>query len=369
MNTIELKEKIDVILDDEYSKRKNSIYTKRYSRKLESLPKSKIGEPVTINVRYGEIYEIYDEYKVFPQNLPDTKNIELSYPNLELLLKLYERIRHSPELTNYFINYLFNFWKKIYICFLTNETLIKLNKFDRLLKFIPYFDNPSLKHFLMTLDELLFFEYTLFTEKQLNTIKEHVNILFKVKFPKPEDRKSNKQICGKGESILRRINLIFHNALSQSLNEGTDFQINLDRKKVKEKMSVFGFDDVLLQALDRIEEIYWDTSKDKFDNSMAMDKLRTFWERIVELICKKIKEKTNLPYPKTENTKMGNLRKYMKGNLQLDKEHFLMNKLVDILNDKGSHNFISGREYFRLTKNITIEIAFLLLIKLEKFIE
>ena len=59
----------------------------------------------------------------------------------------------------------------------------------------------------------------------------------------------------------------------------------------------------------------------------------------------------------------------MKDKLELNYENKLLDKLIDMINHEGSHALISEREYFRLTKNISIEISLLLLTKLDKFIE
>jgi hypothetical protein len=68
-------------------------------------------------------------------------------------------------------------------------------------------------------------------------------------------------------------------------------------------------------------------------------------------------------------TSIANLRKYMKEHLQLKKENRLINGLVGLINNKGSHALTSEKEYFKLTKNMTIEVALFLLSKLEKFLQ
>ena len=258
--------------------------------------------------------------------------------------------------------------KDIVACLNSIETLTKLGYLDKLIGKIFHFNIPNLKHFFIILDELLFFEYPIFSEEQLKKIKKAVKNAISIKFSTKKELSSNKPIIGIGNRILQRINLIFYSTLSQSLSEGTDFQISIDREKIKEKMSTFGFDSTLLETLDKIEEIYQDSTKDEFDNSMAMGQLRTFLEKSTKLICKKINEKTKESYPKTKPSEMGNLREYMKKHLNLGEENDLLDAVIKIINHKGSHNLISEREYFRVTKNISIETTFLLLTKLEKFI-
>lgn len=362
MDEHELKEQIEIILIDEQSKIKRKNVRKNYSHKIEYIYSPISGRHLhKIDVQYN--------YINFPEKLPDPTKIELNYENLELLMKLFDSIRYSNNLSKYFISYLYNIMETRGIGSLASEALIKLGHFDIVIDYIYPSNCSKLYPLFSTLEELLFYEYSLFSKAELTKIKQNVGYIINYKDNLKKEMALDQDMIGKGYKILERINIIFHKALAQSLQEGINFQINIDRTKLKEKIRSFGFDNVLADALDKIEEMYWTTSSDVFDYSMAIDKLRSFWEITVESICKKIKDKTGHSYPTTEKTQIANLRLYIKEQLQLDKEHQLMNKLVDILNDKGSHNLISEREYFRLTKNITIEVAMLLFIKLEQFLK
>jgi len=174
------------------------------------------------------------------------------------------------------------------------------------------------------------------------------------------------------QSILKQINQINqirYDKLVTELTEETNlFQITDDRGKVKEKIKEFGFSPTLNKALNKVEDYYWNTGSDEFDYSSAIKLLRQFHEKLIKEICSKIKEKTNDDYPTDMKTLIANLRKYMKEHLQLKKENKLINGLVDLINNKGPHALTSEKEYFRLTKNMTIEVALLLLSKLERFL-
>ena len=341
MNEHELAEQINIILLDELSKINRNTNRKFYSYKLEYIDSPISGRSVFR-------HDVQYDYIHFPEKLPDPAKIDLRYENLELLLKMFESIRYSNDLSRYFVSYLSNSLEINDIGPLASETLIKLGHSDIIIDFIHPSNYTKLYPLFSVLDELLFFEYSLFSKVELIKIKQNIGHIINYKNSTKNNTTLDKNICNKGYKILERINTIFHKALAQSLNEGINFQINIDRTKLKEKIKSFGFDDVLADALDKIEEMYWATSSDAFDHSMAIDKLRSFWEITVESICNKIQAKTGVSYPTTEPTQIANLRTYMKNYLQLGKEHQLMNKLVDILNDKGSHNLISEREYFRL---------------------
>jgi len=66
---------------------------------------------------------------------------------------------------------------------------------------------------------------------------------------------------------------------------------------------------------------------------------------------------------------MGRIRKYLKIKLELsDADNQLINKYIEILHSEGGHSFTANIEYFRLARNIGIEIVLLLLKKYEALI-
>jgi hypothetical protein len=59
---------------------------------------------------------------------------------------------------------------------------------------------------------------------------------------------------------------------------------------------------------------------------------------------------------------MGTNRKYLKINLELsDNDDKFMTSFIDVLHGQGGHKFISNKTYFRLARNMAIEIALFLL--------
>ena len=60
----------------------------------------------------------------------------------------------------------------------------------------------------------------------------------------------------------------------------------------------------------------------------------------------------------------GRVRRYLKTKLELsDKDDKLIDAFIDVLHSEGGHSFVSNKEYFRLARNIAIEIALLVLSK------
>ena len=66
-------------------------------------------------------------------------------------------------------------------------------------------------------------------------------------------------------------------------------------------------------------------------------------------------------------SELGNIRGYLKTKLDLSSnDDTFIDSFVDILHSKGGHAFMSEKEYFRLARNIAIEIMFFILSKYEK---
>lgn len=64
---------------------------------------------------------------------------------------------------------------------------------------------------------------------------------------------------------------------------------------------------------------------------------------------------------------MGNIRAYLKNKFNLtDEENNFLNNFISILHGEGGHSFVSEKEYFRLARNIAIEISLFMLSKYEK---
>jgi hypothetical protein len=152
--------------------------------------------------------------------------------------------------------------------------------------------------------------------------------------------------------------------------ENSNEEINIHKEHVIGIISKYGFPPEMETYLLEIDKLPEFTNLQVL-NSGIISTLRSFFEAMIRNIAKKINAKTGIEYPEPkENEKeMGIKRRYIKEHLRLSNEdNKLINSVVDILNKKGSHAFLSEKRYFTITKNICIEIAyFLLSIYVEKF--
>jgi hypothetical protein len=144
-------------------------------------------------------------------------------------------------------------------------------------------------------------------------------------------------------------------------------EINQDKKAVAEKINLLGLSgnyNELLKCIDNF--IQTDTSRGV--NAGMIATLRTFMADLLKDIAKRISENEREAIPKIEGrAEMGNIRGYLKTKLELsDKDDKFVDAFVDILHEEGGHSLVSEKEYFRLSRNIAIEIALFVLSKYEK---
>jgi hypothetical protein len=144
-------------------------------------------------------------------------------------------------------------------------------------------------------------------------------------------------------------------------------EINQDKKTVAEKINVLGLSgnyNELLSCIDNF--ILTDTSK--VVNAGMISNLRTFMADLFKDIANRIAHGEGKEIPKIEGRgEMGNIRSYLKSKLELsDADDKFIDSFVEILHSEGGHSFMAETEYFRLSRNIAIEIALFVLSKYEK---
>jgi hypothetical protein len=144
-------------------------------------------------------------------------------------------------------------------------------------------------------------------------------------------------------------------------------EINQDKKAVSEKIALLGFDknyNILLAEIDD----FLNDEKHQSINSGMISNLRAFMCDLTIDIAKKIADEKKEEIPKLPNhQEIGNARKYLKLNLALtDEDNKFIDSFVDILHNEGGHAFLSEKDYFRLARNIAIEISLFLLSRYEK---
>jgi hypothetical protein len=144
-------------------------------------------------------------------------------------------------------------------------------------------------------------------------------------------------------------------------------EINQDKKAVSEKIALLGFDKKYNTLLAEIDDFLKDETH-KSINSGMINNLRGFMCDLFVDIAKKVSVTKNEGIPQLPNhSEISNARNYLKQNLDLsEKDDKFIDSFINILHHEGGHSFLSEKEYFRLARNIAIEISLFVLSKYEK---
>ena len=342
MDLTELKKKIDIVFKQELNCLEREQVTFRF-------------------VKTGERFKggYIANFNLLIETEPEKYTID--YPSMGTLKKLYLSIETNPQLKKYFIEELINIfhidtYETYDINILPLATLIYTNNANDALNIL----------FLITKDDKLYSllgflkiflrcNYHYLNNQQLNSLRDYLS--------KPRSKLFNMNIETK--YIIQQIDKISFDNLNKEL-EGINFEINQDEEKVIEKAEYYKFDKEIVEALREIDKFIYLESSKTISSGMVKN-FREMFATLVENICNKIKEITKEEYPEEAETKIGNLRIYLKKHLQLsNRENSFINKFIDLLHQEGGHSFMSDKEYFRLARNIFIIIAYFLLTKLDK---
>jgi hypothetical protein len=299
----------------------------------------------------------------------DTKDrYSIEYPHAETLLQLYANIRNNEKLRAFFVNTLeggvrnsessFFVTYRIYtgissLCFYTlatagypNEAISSLKRrrkscegiFNIARYMLPmnYFDSTQLTDILSK---------TRGSERALEWY----------------GRSDNKGLMLAKDIVNQR-----YASLQRKISK-TNVEINEDKKSLSEKIGRFGFDrryDELLNGIDQ----FINAETEQFINAGLISDLRAFIGDLLTDVAHRIAEKEQEEIPSLPDHKeMGNVRKYLQRKLDYsEKDDKFVTAFVDVLHSEGGHAFTSEKEYFRLARNIAIEIALFVLSKYEK---
>jgi hypothetical protein len=297
--------------------------------------------------------------------IEQSKENGLSYPNAETLIDLFFLIKNDVKLRSFFVESLkeriADSDKKLFslrlimgcafvsispLCF---YVLVKLGFVDEAIDSLMrrYKGCEGLYRLILYLIPMDYFDIA-----QLKVISTKVK---------------SEQIC---YDLAKKIELIIIEKRYQLLNKKIkqiNIEINQDKKAVSEKMSMLGFDKSYNQLLDEIDG-FINTETSTVVNAGMISTLRAFMANLQKDIANKIAQKEGETIPAIEGRReMGNIRGYLKKKLDLsDNDDKFVDSFVDILHSEGGHAFMSEKEYFRLARNIAIEIALFILSKYEK---
>ncbi len=231
-------------------------------------------------------------------------------------------------------------------------TLIRLNFIDEAILALSKRKDSSVS-ILKLIKDIIMEDYSYFNVKELS------KLLFTVK-------KLSTGIYQVGDEyqsfIISKITSQGYELLKKDI-KGINIEINRDKEQVQEIINYLDFDNkynILLTEIDKFIN-----TDDEILSSGMISNLRSFMQDILTDLARKIASLESEDIPKYENLgNMGRIRKYLKIKLELsDNDNSLIDSFINILHAEGGHSFVSNKDYFRLSRNIAIEIILLLLSK------
>lgn len=162
-------------------------------------------------------------------------------------------------------------------------------------------------------------------------------------------------------NVRYKITCLGMNILKDEI-KGINIEINRDKVSVINKINYLELDKKYEIFLNQLDDYI--NSNDEILLSGMISNFRSFWEQLLIDLGKKVCVKKSICFPDTGDSMISNSRKILREYLKLtDNDNSLISRYVDILHENGGHCFIANKEYFRLSKNIGIEILLMLLYK------
>lgn len=317
-----------------------------------------------------EIIIDQDEYIDNSEIRYSEESWKLEYKTWDLLIQLLSSVSLNKELEEFLIKAIFssniNSYRLLFYAS-CNYWLL-----DNFLDFYTKSNFQYLNHktsFIKIYFEWFNYFSKFFNKKQL---WKHLNIL---KIEKDYSYRYNIHYLeiASSDLIKKIINHRF-NELSENLI-WINIEINKDKEEVKEIINYFWFDDKYNEFLTTLDKHFYSENKDSIEMAWLIWTFRQFNSDIIIDIASEVAKIELLEdIPKIDwsksTSKIWIAWDYLKERFQLTKnEEKFLEYFTKILHEEWWHAFLSSIEYFRLTKNITIEIILLLLYKLKDFKE
>lgn len=311
------------------------------------------------------------------KELKDTSYLQLSeivsinFPNTDILIDIFTIIQQDEKIKESFIKILEKKIQKDLESYLTIHKGIHISGISPLC-FLGLVKIGYIEYALEALERRVYNKFGIYTvinkildqnyfnSSQIEKIYEILRYDFaKSSFIEGHGRYEIKDILKKRLIELR---YEFLKKEVRSIN----VEINQDKKTVTEKIQLFGFSPKYQEFLNSIDT-FLNTENSKSLNAGMISNLRTFLADLVTDVAHRIAEIEHEKIPLTKPSELGNMRSYLKNKLDLtDKDNKFIDSFIDVLHSEGGHAFMSEKEYFRLARNIAIEIALFILSKYGK---
>ena len=236
--------------------------------------------------------------------------------------------------------------------------------------------SPGLTLMLMQLEDMIAFNYTLFSEDEYGEFPDVIlkirDAIFKTKMRGPQPRDTALEantLLNVSQEILPLCDRIVKASLKakvlyvkELLTPAMNLELNQDKNSVRTFLEKLGFSQLLIESLNEAERLYRADSN-LFELKSSMGHLRSFLEDLHLQACAAVHKKFGGALPSS----WGPASHYLRANQILtQKEEEIATALYTLTSDAAVHPLVTAREYARLIRNMTIEYGLLLLTKLDK---
>lgn len=294
------------------------------------------------------------------------------YKTWDLLLQLLSLYSLDKEKENFLIENIFVYKNISYRLFFYISCYYWL--LEKYLEYYLHYWQPNISYdetsrFLVFLDNNSIYFFNFFNQEQL---KKLLNI-FKKQHQYYSISNCNSLLVLSAQLIKEIVNYQFYE-LSKNL-VWINIEINKDKEELKQIINYFWFDTKYNEFLTNLDKHFYSENKDSIEIAWMIWTFRQFNNDIIIDIALEVAKIEGLKdTPKIESkksiSKIWIAWDYLKEKFWLsDNEEKFLEYFTKILHEEWWHAFLSSIEYFRLTKNITIEIILMLLYKLREFKE
>lgn len=254
------------------------------------------------------------------------------------------------------------------------EFLVRRGHAKELFKTLSEINNPTIPFVILflALEDMIALNFTLFSDEELREIPRQLQSTLKFFWaiakdnPQPtllgrEDKERAqlaRQICISIKGLIEECRTARHYYLKeQLLNENPNLEIEGDKKKLTDSLSVLGFNPILIQTLRKAEDLYKPTS-DGFDLKSCIGFLRSFIERLH--IDSAANLAASMSVTVIDNWDCSTT--FLKSrNIITQQQEKLARGLYALLSDEGVHPVMAKREFCRLARNMVIEYGVMFL--------
>jgi len=320
----------------------------------------------------------------------DVPNTHLIYDNLDLLIKLYSKISSNPNLKKLFLDQVTsNIENNIYferqtglrfnIAGLAVFFLFRINKLDILEKAIEKRKknkllSDNIDSILVVIKDILIYEHYKLNEENIILLKKIVDNLITImlghsrRFFMREDYDS--RINETIEGMDNLFNDLEVHRLKIELSDNLNYEINQDKEIVQKYILEYKIDETASLALNKIDQSYYDISEESFDLRNSISLLKEVFDKVTKSIMDDLIQFTGEKPTKISNEHPTETKhRFIEEKLIFNEgEKRMMGAVNQMLNEE-KHSFMSKKEKFRITRNVTIEFLLLLFSKLDKFKE